>query len=325
VAEIEREKRGFESSVASFMEGFLREKRACGCRYESESWALYNLDRFLVTEAHCGVELTREALEGWTSARSYERPANRKFRLCVARQFAKYLLRQGIKAYVPPPRGRSIPQDFVPRLFSPGEIRKLLIAVDQMGPDRNSPIRHLVYHEIFRLYYACGLRAGEPLRLVVGDVDLGQGVLTITGKHRKRLVPLCPALRDRLIAYSRYFGERKAREHFFPAPHGGAYNRNSIYCAFRKLLRAAGIPHGGRGQGPRVHDLRHTFAVHCLVRWYRQGADLDAQLPILATYMGHRSGSGTQRYLRLTADLFPDVAARLDASFGRLIPEGSHR
>ena len=321
MAETQRAKLQFGGSLASFMEAFLAEKHACGCKYERESLTLLNLDRYLVAQGCSGPQLPREALDGWTAKRPYERPASQAFRLSVAREFAKYLLRQGLYAYVAA-RSRSIPVDFIPRIFSSEEIRRLLIAVDQLRPDRNSRLRHLVFPELFRLYYACGLRCGEPLRLTVADVDLTEGVLTIRGKLRKRLVPLCPSLRDRLLDYGAKLGKREAKEIFFPAPHGGAYQPPAIYGAFRQLLRAAGIPHGGRGQGPRLHDLRHTFAVHRLIRWYRQGADLDAQLPVLATYMGHRSGRGTQRYLRLTADLFPDVAARLEASFGRCIPEG---
>ncbi len=81
-----------------------------------------------------------------------------------------------------------------------------------------------------------------------------------------------------------------------------------------------GIPHAGRGKGPRLHGLRHAFAVHTLLRWYREGADLDAKLPVLATYLGHQSLAGTQRYLHLTAELFPEIAVRLNAEFGDVIP-----
>jgi integrase len=319
--ETPRRKLRFESCLAPFMDGFLNEKHACGCKYERESLTLLNLDRFLVARRCSGLELMRETFDGWTARKPHERPATQAFRISVGRQFAKYLLRQGLKAHVPV-RCTPLRLDFVPRILSSEEIRRFLFAVDQLQPDRNSPLRHIVFPEVFRLYYACGLRSAEPLRLTVRDVDLAEGVLTIAGKHRERLVPVCPSLRDRLILYSKKLGKRKDKEAFFPAPHGGYYGRNATYSVFRSLLRSAGIPHGGRGRGPRLHDLRHTFAVHTLVRWYRQGVDLDAGLPVLATYMGHKSGSGTQRYLRLTADLFPDVAARLDASFGHCIPDG---
>lgn len=88
------------------------------------------------------------------------------------------------------------------------------------------------------------------------------------------------------------------------------------------MLRIAKIPHGGRGRGPRIHDLRHTFAVRRLEAWYREGADLNAKLPVLSTYLGHESMSGTQRYLQLTAELYPDLAKRIEPSFGSFTPPG---
>ena len=94
----------------------------------------------------------------------------------------------------------------------------------------------------------------------------------------------------------------------------------SAYGLFRKLLLQCGIPHAGRGKGPRIHDFRHGFAVRTLRRWYRNGEDLDAKLPLLATYLGHQHLSGTQRYLHLTVELFPEITARADAAFGEVIP-----
>jgi integrase len=85
-------------------------------------------------------------------------------------------------------------------------------------------------------------------------------------------------------------------------------------------LRECGIPHLGRGKGPRLHELRHAFAIHTLARWYREGDDLSAKLPLLATYMGHQSLVGTQRYLRLTPEIFPDIRTRLEEFIGQAIP-----
>jgi integrase len=160
------------------------------------------------------------------------------------------------------------------------------------------------------------------LRLRVRDVDLDRGVLTVRqGKFRKdRLVPPALSLVSRLRKYADGFGDRPPDAIFFPGPSGGPFSLRTVYSLFRKLLLQCRIPHGGRGKGPRVHDLRHGFAVHRLLRWYREGADLDAKLPLLATYLGHQHLSGTQRYLHLTAELFPDIVARVDAAFGDVIP-----
>jgi len=103
--------------------------------------------------------------------------------------------------------------------------------------------------------------------------------------------------------------------HFFPTTTGEFYKGNSIYGAFRKFLWDAGISHGGRGKGPRVHDLRHTFAVHCLRKWVRNGNDINASVPYLAAYMGHTHFRHSQVYVRLTADIFPDIVAKLEQNF----------
>ena len=93
----------------------------------------------------------------------------------------------------------------------------------------------------------------------------------------------------------------------------------------RYMLLQCGIPHAGRGKGPRIHDYRHLFAVHTLRRWYRDGENLEAKLPLLATYLGHQHLSGTQHYLHLTAEIFPEITARVEAAFGEVIPRRTHR
>jgi integrase len=201
-------------------------------------------------------------------------------------------------------------------------MRDLLSAVDAMGETSQSPIRHLVMPELLRVLYGCGLRCGEAVRLTVGDVDLNEGVLTIReGKFlRDRLTPVAPALLRRLRVYASAICGRTPDSSFFPGPHGGAYSVQTVYAVFRRLLRIVGISHGGRGVGPRLHDIRATFAVHRVEAWYREGADLGVKLPILSAYMGHRSLTGTQRYLRLTMAIFPELTRHFEQAYGHLVP-----
>jgi integrase/recombinase XerD len=156
----------------------------------------------------------------------------------------------------------------------------------------------------------------------VRDVDREQGIITVRqGKFRKdRLVPRAVSLGHRLRQYAARFEHRSPEAIFFPAPQGGPFHLRTVYGVFRHLLLQCGIPHAGRSKGPRLHDLRHVFAVHTLLRWYRNGEDLDAKLPLLATYLGHQNLAGTQWYLHLTAELFPEITARVDAVFGEVIP-----
>jgi integrase/recombinase XerD len=313
----------FQSPLAPLMEEFLEEKRACGYRYERGSLFLLSLDRFLRSEGLSTEELPREMVERWTAKKAHERSTNQQARVSYVREFARFLVRHDHDAFIPTGRiARSFPYNFAPHVFSFPEIREILLAADRMRPDRNARLQHIVIPEIVRVLYGCGLRAGEARKLTVGDVNLAEGILHIRkAKFRKdRLVPVAQSLLDRLRRYAARMGERSTRAIFFPTARGGQYSTSSLYNAFRFLLRAAKIPHGGRGKGPRLHDVRHTFAIHRLVRWYREGVDLNAKLPVLAAYMGHIGLKGTQRYLHLIADLFPEVAARQEAAFGQVIP-----
>ena len=202
-------------------------------------------------------------------------------------------------------------------------MRRFLAAADQIQPSPHSPGREVMLPLFFRVLYGCGLRVGEARHLRIRDVDTRRSVLTVRdGKFGKdRLVPVAPSLAARLKAYlAAHARGRKPDALLFPAPDGGPLAPQTIDGAFRQLLWACRISHGGRGQGPRVHDFRHTFAVHRLMHWYRDGVDLGVALSVLSTYLGHVSLSGTQRYLRLTAEMYPDLVSALQARFGDVIP-----
>ncbi len=313
----------FTSPLAEMLAKFVREKRACGCSYKTEISLLVRLDRHLREGGLTDCALPRRLVEEWTAKQPHEGVGTQKGRIGALRQFGLFLQRQGLPAYIPDTRSAAFARsDFTSYIFSRSQIGNLLTAVDQMGPCPQSPLRGRVMPEVFRLLYGCGMRVSEVLRLEVADVNLERGILQVRdGKfHHDRLVPVANAMKARLQQYAITLGSRPTEAPFFPAPDGGPYRPNSIYYTFRQLLRRCGIPHGGRGNGPRLHDLRHSFAVHRLEDWYRQGVDLEVKLCVLATYMGHRSLTGTQRYLRLTPHLFPDVTAGLEAWVGHAIP-----
>ena len=314
----------FRSPVAPLIERFIQEKQAVGYKYQCGALALERLDRFLVNEGLAQCELPRALALKWLAKRPHESAANHGYRGHTLRRLAIFMVKQGCAAHVPDPylmaKGGS--SSFSPRILTHAEVRRLFDVVDHLKPSGHSPLCHLIMPEVFRLLYGCGLRVGEVLHLKVGDVDFGRGVLTLreTKFGKDRQVPPAVSLVQRLQKFDQELGRRPASAYFFPNLRGGHWAISSVYEIYRKLLTRSGISHGGRGKGPRVHDLRHTFAVHRLLRWYRQGADLDAKLPVLATYMGHLSVVGTQHYLHLTAELFPEITTRSQAHFGDVIP-----
>lgn len=316
-------KPGFRSVLAPFMEKFLQEKHACGYTYHEPARILRRLDDFLVQEGLAARELPRSIARKWLAKKAHESARTQRQRITVVRHFSRFLLRLGHSAYVPDSTlAARNPSRFIPRMLSDKELRKFFQALDALEPTARSPLRHLVMPEVFRLLYACGFRVREVLRLRVRDVDLDRGIITVRqGKFRKdRWVPPALSLVNRLRKYAARFEDRSPDAIFFPAPSGGPFSLRTVYTLFRQLLLRCGIPHPGRGKGPRIHDFRHLFALHTLRRWYRDGEDLDAKLPLLATYLGHQHLSGTQRYLHLTAELFPEITARVDAAFGAVIP-----
>jgi integrase len=199
--------------------------------------------------------------------------------------------------------------------------------MDNLREDLRSPHRRVALGLIFRLLYGCGMRISEILHLNVDDVDLDAGILRVVDtKFRKdRLIPVSPSLAERLRAYADLCPKsRRSNDLFLNAPHGGPWSHGHIYIIFRQALSACGISHTGRG--PRIHDLRHTFACHRLGDWIRSGVDVDVALPVLSTYMGHGSLYHTQRYLHFVADMYPDIVSKLDTRLSHNISRkgGAH-
>lgn len=313
----------FKSPLGEMMSRFIKEKQSYGYRYETESQAIGHFDRFLCEIDLRSMELPRHIIDRWIAKRPHERPRTHQSRISIVRQLALYLSRQGLNAYVPEVKVTFVNRmDFVPYIFRHEEIKRLLEASDRLPSHPCGPLRHLIMPEIFRLLYCCGMRLNEVLNLRVADVNLIEGILTVRmGKFKKdRLVPMAPSMTVRLRKYSMVMGERKPDDLFFPAPDGGPYSKGALSYIFRSLLRECGIPYRGKGRGPRLHDVRHSFAVHRLESWYRQGADFGNKLPVLATYMGHKDLTGTQRYLRLTPEIFPEITKRLEKVVGHIIP-----
>ncbi len=327
---IKRKEIHYQSLLAPFMVRLVLEKRASGYKYDTPADVLKDLDCFL-----CGTDVTSDALpkslvDRRLSLKPHERPSTVQRRIIVVRQLARLMVRLGHSAYVPPKGiGPRRSYTFSPRILTHAEVQKLIQAIDGLPRSRKTPHRHLILSEIFRLLYSCGFRLREVLALRVRDVDLQQGVITVRQSKfgKDRLVPPTIEMVERLRCYVDELGKRTLPKRttdspFFPTVRNTSWHGSSIYSVYRQALYRCDIPHCGRGKGPRVHDLRHTFAVHRLLQWYEEGADLNAKLPFLVAYLGHKDFTGTQKYLHLTAELFPHLRARMNAQFGGVIPRG---
>ena len=313
----------YNSSLQTFIEGMIREKQSLGYKYDSSPRLLYKFDQFCIKYGCIDAVITKELVHAWIQKTPNESVATVKNRACVIRQLALYMTRLGIQAYVLPKNSLPKVPKYTPYIFSNHEMAALLTQTDACRYCSEVPLRHHIMPLLFRLLYGCGLRISEALNLRVEDLDLHDGVLTvIDGKFNKdRLVPLGEENSRRCCEYIKIvhlFSDKSA--YLFPSPNGQAITHGNAYKNFRRFLWQARISHGGWGKGPRLHDIRHTFAVHCLRQWVMQGRDLAAYLPVLKTYLGHDSFRDTSHYLRLTAEVYPDITAKVEQAFGYIIP-----
>lgn len=211
-----------------------------------------------------------------------------------------------------------IPRSFEPYIYSREELQRLLDATEILEAN-HVPLQHATFRTLLLVLYGAGLRPSEGLRLRCCDVDLGQRVLAIwdTKFFKSRFVPIGTVLSDALRTYRLARNElpmpTDARSAFFASHTGATISLSRLEKIFVRLRKHAGVqrPPGARWQ-PRLHDLRHTFAVHRLVAWYREGADVQACLPLLSTYLGHVNVSGTQAYLTMTPELLAEASKRFE-------------
>jgi integrase/recombinase XerD len=236
------------------------------------------------------------------------------------RGFYRYAITRGYVTASPLPTSvPKRPRAFVPYIYSPDELRRLLAAAEAT----RHPLRRVepdTLRTLLLTLYGAGLRVSEVRNLARADVDLVGALATIRGSKfgKSRLVPLAPQL---VVALKEYAARWQTNHtsgpspgHFFVGPDGKPLSRPGLGVTFRLARSQAGIRRqdGARYQ-PRMHDLRHTFAVHRLLQWYRQGADVQKLLPQLSAYLGHRRLCHTQVYLTMIPELLQQAGNRFES------------
>jgi len=304
------------------MQDFISVKRAIGYKYNTEPGILKRFDTFLAENYSSITSLTKEAVTQWCAKTTYEATANQTSRSSVIRQFAKYLDSVGVNAFILPHNYYPRSQKYVSHIYSEEELRLFFAETDKCRYCSWHPYRHLIMPIFFRLLLACGLRCSEARLLKVQDVDLENGVLSIlNAKNRNdKLVPMPESITSRMRQYSKQVHSCSEPErYFFPALNDAPMTLGNVYKNFRRFLWNAGISH--TGDGPRVHDFRTTYCVYRLRLWAEEGRDLMVLIPMMRTYLGHKTFNETAYYLRLTADVFPDIRLKLERNYKDIIPD----
>jgi len=317
----------YHSVYAQLLNQYIAFKRSYGLKYRME-YALKELDDFFFSIGASNPSVTRGQAELWGRQRPNETDANLSKRILDLNGFCRYLNNVGYPSFVPQPR--KFHTTFTPRILSHEEMAELFKASDirSMGEKHCISSSHRkLFPVALRLLYATGMRAGELVALTVADVDLDEGTILIreSKNGKDRLVPLSDSMLEILKGYSaRHNLSANASMPFFRRRDGKPCNRNTLYAHFRICIEMAGIHHEGRGKGPRLHDVRHTAAVHSMAAMADAGLDLYYCLPLLSKYLGHSSLGSTEKYVRLSEEYFPGVLNDANSIAPSIFPEVHH-
>jgi integrase len=306
--------------LSKLLSEYLDMRRKLGFKAERETWLLTKFVAFLRCKR--STHVTTEHALSWAKQPVDAHPMWWAQRLSVVRVFAKHLNLLDPRHEIPPsdlfPR---ISRRTTPAIYSPDEIVRLLEAVRQSQAPRtpNHAFRRATYETLFGLLAATGMRVGEAIRLDCSDIDWTNALVIVRdskfGKSREVV------LHDTAMRALRHYSKQRDCAHprprspsFFVSLVGTRLVYNNVHGTFARLLRLAGI----KRSKARVHDLRHTFIVQTIIRWHRQRVDVDAHMPSLSTYVGHRCPSSTYWYLSATPELMALVGRKVQRSLGAL-------
>jgi site-specific recombinase XerD len=318
----------FESVLADDIRQFLAYKRALGCRFDVEESVLKLFDRYLVQQHVSSLPaITPEVLDSFFASRPRKQPRSYNHLLGTIQRLLNWLVVQGALPGSPlqtrPKRASAQRRPFI---FDPAAARQLLAAAAKLKDNPRVRLRGITYRTIFALLYALGLRVSEVSHLSIADVDLTRQLLVIreTKFYKSRLVPFGPGIRTLLEDFirARYEETPVGDTPLFSFTGARAITPETISQVFHALVPQLGLTVPAGVSPPRLHDLRHSFAVGTLLRWYRSGVDPQTRLLRLSTFLGHVDPLSTSVYLTISDALLEEANRRFEALAQTVIREG---
>lgn len=318
----------YTSFLAPYMGSYLKEARSCGHIAFDLQYSFVSIDRFFMRYDANKSFVDKEMYEAWFRTLDGYKSTTIYQYVSVFRRLLLYISSLGMECYIPRlPKSKS--RELLPKVFSDEEMTRIFKACDSMRcKEHHSESIMIAIPALMRLLYSTGIRVGEALAIKNKDVDFAKHVITLqhTKNGSQRLAPINATLEAVLRQYILYRGKIPVENlnspdgFLFVSSLGRPIRRNIVLRYFHNISQVAGVPYIGNYQGPRIHDIRHTACVHSMRKLVADGMDIYCSLPMLSVFMGHKKVLDTEYYLRLTADMYPEVL-QLDSSVSANVKE----
>lgn len=313
----------FKGIYERLLNQYISFKRNLGYKFVDAYYTYSLFDRMTLEREETTIGITCELASAWAKQRPNESDSTKYRRVMYIIQFSRYLCDLGYDSFVPP-YPASYKSTFTPYILTKQQMNVIFEACDSIEVGTLANSQAVVIPALFRIMYGTGIRVGEAVSLLRTDVDLSNNTLFIreSKNGKERIIPFSESVAKVCRAYRGSLSEEAMyASNFFVRRNGMPCNKKRIYNWFRKVLFMAGISHGGRGNGPRLHDVRHCFSVHSLAKMAADGIDLYYSLPILSEYLGHQSLEATEKYVRLTAEMYPGLLSQTNNICAYAFPE----
>ena len=305
----------YTSVFAPFINDFIHEKELQGYKATQLKWMLLEFDKFFTQNSKKEIFISSDDVNSWAITRTCDNPSTLYHKYCALANFCRYMCLLGYECFIPiRPKKRFA--NYTPTIFTHEQMQSIFNACDNLVmKEHHAQSIMIIMPALIRTLYSTGIRISEALSLMNKDINFDRKVILLndTKNRCQRLAPINESLEQVLKQYINYrnripsFGVTDPDAHLFVSSVGKPCSRKTVLTYFHRILEECGIPRRFDQRGPMVHEIRHSAAVHSLIKQTQAGVDIYCTLPLLATFMGHKKVLDTETYLRLTQEMYPEV------------------
>lgn len=305
----------YTSVFAPFIINFINEKELQGYKATQLKWMLLEFDTFFTKTSKKELFISSDDVKSWAITRTCDNPSTLYHKYCALANFCRYMCLLGYECYIPR-RPKKRVGNYAPTIFTHEQMRNIFNVCDNLVmKEHHSQSIMIILPALIRTLYSTGIRISEALSVLNKDINFDRKVIVLndTKNRCQRLAPINESLEQVLKQYISYRnripspGVANPDSYFFVSCTGKPCSRRTVLNYFHHIIKECGIPRRCDQRGPMVHEIRHSAAVHSLIKQTQAGVDIYCTLPLLATFMGHKKVLDTEAYVRLTQEMYPEV------------------